>query len=25
LVEQLREWLPELRRLHLMWRGERSS
>jgi hypothetical protein len=25
LVEQLREWLPELRRRHLTWRAERSS
>ena len=23
LVEQLREWLPELRRLHLTWKAER--
>ena len=25
LVEQLREWLPELRRIHLIWKTERSS
>jgi hypothetical protein len=25
LMEQLREWLPELRRLHVAWRAERSS
>jgi hypothetical protein len=25
LVEQLREWLPELRRIHRMWKAERSS
>jgi hypothetical protein len=25
LLEQLREWLPEFRRLHLMWKTERSS
>ena len=25
LVEQLREWLPELRRRHLMWRTAQSS
>jgi hypothetical protein len=25
LLEQLREWLPELRRLHLAWKAERSS
>jgi hypothetical protein len=24
LVEQLREWLPELRRLHRVWKEERS-
>jgi hypothetical protein len=25
LVEQLREWLPELRRLHLIWLAEQTS
>jgi hypothetical protein len=25
LVEQLREWLPEFRRRHRIWRAERSS
>ena len=25
LVGQLREWLPELRLIHLMWKAERSS
>ena len=24
-VEQLQEWLPQLRRLHLIWKAERSS
>ena len=25
LVEQLREWLPEFRRRHLIWKTKRSS